>query len=97
MGSRACDTKSRKAFVAVDEDIRQAVVYGKIHKLLCGLSDRPAVFLMVGNLQSAAFRCYFEALVVVGVAAAAILYAILIIEVVNHFVQQRCNYFLNGA
>ena len=52
---------------------------------------------MVGNLQSAAFRCYFEALVVIGVAAAAILYAILIIEVVNHFVQQRCNYFLNGA
>lgn len=52
---------------------------------------------MVGNLQSAAFRCYFEALVVVGVAAAAILYAILIIEVVHHFMQQRCYYFLNGA
>ena len=51
---------------------------------------------MVGNLQSAAFRCRLEALVVVGVATAAILNAVFVIEVVHHFMQQRCYHFLNG-
>ena len=49
---------------------------------------RPSVFVAVVNNQATRFGCCLESLVVVGTTAAAILNAVDVIVVVNHFMQQ---------
>ena len=58
---------------------------------------RPSVFVAVGDGQAVGLRRRFELPVVVGVAPAAILYAVLEVVVVNHFVKQGRSHFLDGT
>jgi hypothetical protein len=51
----------------------------------------------MGYNQSARFGGFLESLVVVSVAATAILHAIDMVEVMHHFVKERCDYILNRS
>lgn len=57
----------------------------------------PSVFIAVLHQQPVSFGGDFEAAVVVGVAPAAILYAVLIVVIMHHFVKQGRGHFLDGA
>ena len=91
----ACPYNTKAAvLVAVEQDIRQAIVHNKHQQAIAGCGMRPAVFIAVRHTKAMAFGALLEAAVVVGVPSAAILYAIFIVVVMHHLVKQRsCHFF----
>ena len=61
------------------------------------LGVRPSVFVAMGDDESARFGGFFKLAVVVSVAATAILHAIDVVEVMHHFVKERCDYVLDRS
>lgn len=57
----------------------------------------PPVLVTMGDYQTVSLGSGLKAAVVVGVAPAAILYAVLVVEVMHHFVKQGRSHFLDGA
>ena len=55
----------------------------------------PPVFVAVLHYQAVGFGGGFEAAIMVGVAPAAILHAVLVVVVVNHFVKQGRGHVLD--
>lgn len=56
----------------------------------------PPVFVAMLHYQAVSFGGGFEAAIVVGVAPTAILYAVLVVVVMYHFVKQGRGHFLDG-
>ena len=89
--------KEAHAVVSVYQNIGQTVFYHKVKQFFGRLCVRPSVFVAMGDNQSARFGGFFESFGVVSVAATAILYAVYVVEIVNHFVKKGCNNVLDGA
>lgn len=85
------------AVVSVYQNVSQTVFYYKVEQLLCRLGVRPAVLVAMSDGQPSLFCRLLEAFVVVGIAAATILYAVDVIVIVNHFVQERRADILNRS
>lgn len=85
------------AFVAVQEDVRKVVVDAKLQGLITGACDRPAVGVMVFDVQPSCLGTVLEVLVVVGVASACVLDALDEVVIVTHLMQEGCNNFFDRA
>lgn len=83
--------------VAVNQNVAQVIVQTELKQTVAGACDRPAVFGVVLYIQPVFFGTISETSVVVGVAPAAILYAHLMVVVVNHLMEEGCGNFLNRA
>ena len=83
--------------VSVYQNIGKLVFENKFKKLVARFGVRPSVFVAMGDYQSARLGSILEAFVVVSVAATAILNAVYVVEIVNHFVKKRCDYILNRS
>ena len=83
--------------VSVYENVGQAVLQYEVQQLVRGACVAPSVFVAMLHDQAVGFGGGFEAPVMVGVAPAAILYAVLEVVVVNHFVKQGRRHFLDGT
>ena len=95
VGACSCDSET-EAIVAADQDIGQAICNNEVHKLFSGFGDRPTAFITVGDVKPSCFGGFHKALVVVGVAPAAILNPFYVVVVVDHFVQQRGSDVFDG-
>ena len=96
VGASAADLETAE-LIAVDQDIGQTVIKNEVKQLFAGFGGAPSVTLAVAHDQTVGFCCGLEALVVVGVAAAAILNAVGIVEVVAHLMKERGADILNGS
>ena len=96
VGACAADMEAA-VFIPVDEDIREAIGQNEVQKSIRRACVAPSIFVAVGDCQAVGFRCCLKPLVVVGVASAAILDALLIVVIVDHFVEKGSGYFLNGS
>ena len=83
--------------VSVYQNISKLVFENKFKKLVARFGVRPSVFVAMCYYQSALFGGFFKLAVVVSVAATAILHAIDMVEVMHHFVKERCDYILNRS
>ena len=72
-------------FVSVNQNISQAVFKDEVKERVTGGGMRPTVFFAVLHVQPVGLCRRLEFFVVVGVPPTGILYAILIIEIVYHF------------
>ena len=83
--------------VSVYQNIGEVVFKNKFKKLVTRLGVRPSVFVAMSYDKSALFGGFSEPSVVVSVTATAILNAVYVVEIVNHFVKKRCDYVLNRS
>ena len=83
--------------VSVYQNIGKLVFENKFKKLVARFGVRPSVFVAMGYDKSALFGGSSELAVVVSVTATAILNAVYVVEIVNHFVKKRCDYVLNRS
>ena len=83
--------------VSVYQNIGKLVFENKFKKLVARFGVRPSVFVAMCYYQSTLFGGSSELAVVVSVAATAILNAVYVVEIVNHFVKKRCDYVLNRS
>ena len=83
--------------VAVDEDVGQVILEDELDQIVSGGGMRPSVFVAVGDDQTPALSSLLEAAIVIGAAPTAILNTVLVVVVVNHFVEQGGGNFLDGA
>lgn len=83
--------------VPIQKNVGQVVFQNHFQKLVAGFGDRPAVLVMVIDNQTVGFGCRLELAVVVGVASAAILNAVNVVPVVNHFMQKGGGNLFNGS
>ena len=83
--------------VSVYQNISKLVFENKFKKLVARLGVRPSVFFVMRYYQSALFGGSSKLAVVVSVAATAILNAVYVVEIVNHFVKKRCDYVLDRS
>ena len=84
-------------FIPVYQNITQIIIQAKLQEAVTGRGMRPPIFVAMVNDQAARFGGFLESLVVIGVAPAAILDSVFIIEVMYHFMQQCGGNFLDGA
>lgn len=82
--------------VAAYENVGQTVLQYEVQQFVRGACVAPPVFVAMLHYQAVGFGGGFEAAIVVGVAPAAILYAVLIVVVMYHFVKQGRGHFLDG-
>ena len=86
--------KEACAVVSVYQNIGQTVFYHKVEQFFCWFGVRPSVFVAMGNHQPSLLCRRFEAFVVVCIAATAILNAVDVVVIVNHFVKKSGAYIL---
>ena len=96
VGPCPCNLKAAE-LIAVDQDVGQLVQQHEIKQGVARRCVAPAVFVAVLDRQAVSFGSLFEAAVVVGSAAAAILNAVFAVPVVDHLMKQRRGDFLNGT
>ena len=82
--------------VAAYENVGQTVLQYEVQQFVRGACVAPPVFVAVLHYQAVGFGGGFEAAIVVGVAPAAILYAVLVVVIMYHFVKQGRSYVLDG-
>ena len=94
----ACSSNAiTEEFVSVYQNVAQVVVQTKLQEAVTGTCDRPTVFVVMIDDQASRLSCVPKLAVMVGITAAAILDALHVIVVVNHFMQQRGGHFFDGA
>ena len=81
--------------IAAYENVGQAVLQYEVQQLVRGACVAPPVFVAVLHQQPVSFGGNFEASIVVGIARTAILYAVLVVVVMYHFVKQGRGYVLD--
>ena len=96
---RAASASNSKicCFVSVYQNLGESVSQTEFKKQITRRGVRPSVFFAMRYYQSALFGGSSKLAVVVSVAATAILNAVNVIEIMNHFVKKCCNYVLYGA
>ena len=95
---RACASDLEAAeLIPIDKNVTQLVLQNHFQKFVARAGNRPTVLVMMTDNQTVGFSCVPELAVVVGVASAAILNALHMVVVVNHFMKKSRNHFLNGA
>ena len=95
MSARSRDLKPA-VFVPVNQNVGQAVFKDESKERVTGGSMRPSVFVAVLHVQPVGLCRRFEFLIMVGVSPATILYAVFVVEIVYHLMEQGCRYFLDG-
>ena len=83
--------------VSVYQNIGKLVFENKFKKLVARFGVRPSVFVAMGYDKSALFGGSSEPSVVVSVTATAILNAVYVVEIVNHFVKKCCDYVFDRS
>ena len=83
--------------VSVDQNVAQVIVQTKLQKAVTGTCDRPTVFVVMIDNQASRLSCVPKLAVVVGITAAAILDALHMVVVVNHFMQQCGGNLFDGS
>ena len=81
--------------IPIDQNVRQAVFYDEFKEFFRWGSVRPSVFFAVFDIQTVKLGGFLEALVVVGVASAAILDSVFIVPMMAHLMQQRSAHIKN--
>ena len=84
-------------FISVYQNVAQVVVQTKLQEAVTGTGDCPSVFVVVINYQASRLSCVPKLAVVVGITAAAILDALHMVVVVNHFMQQCGGNLFDGS
>ena len=77
--------------VSVYQNLGESKSQAEFKKLVAWLCVRPSVFVAMSDYQSSALGGIFETFVVVSVSTTAILNAVYVVEIVNHFVKKCCN------
>ena len=83
--------------VSVYQNVSEIVFDDKVKKFFRWRSVRPAILFTVCDVQASVFCGLFESLVVICVAATAILNAVNVVVIVNHFVKQSGNYVFDRS
>ena len=84
-------------FVSVYQNVAQVVVQTELQEAVTGTCDCPTVFVVMIDNQASCLCRISKLAVVVSVTAAAILDALHMVVVVNHFMQQRGGNLFNGS
>ena len=95
--SSSLASKKAHAVVSIYQNVGQIVGNHEVDKLFCRLCVRPSILVVVGDAQASCFCRFLEAFVVVGVAATAILNAVHVVVVVNHFMEQGGANLFDGS
>ena len=83
--------------VTAYENVGQAVLQNEVQQLVRGACVAPPVFVAMLHYQAVGFGGGFEAAIVVGIAPTAILYAVLVVVIMYHFVKQGRGHVLNRS
>ena len=83
--------------VSVYQNLGESESQAELKKLVTRRGVRISVFFAMGDYQSARFGGILESSVVVCIAATAILNAVFVVVIMNHFMEQCGGYFLNGS
>ena len=95
---RACAADSESGLlISVYQNVGQSIIQNKFKKLVTWFGVRPSILVAMGNDQTTLFGGFLESLVVVSVASTAILNAIDVVEIMNHFVEKRCHHIFDWS
>ena len=83
--------------IAVNQNVAKVIVQTELKQAVTGACDCPAVSGVVVNIQTMRHCTIPETPVVVCIATAAILYAIDVVIIVYHFMQQGGGNVFNGS
>ena len=96
MRASAANAKAAK-LISADQNVCQVILNHKVKQGFTGRGVRPSIFVATLYVQPSFLSRLTKGFVVVGVAATAILNAVHVVVIVNHFVEQGRAHILNGS